>query len=82
MRRDVKALTIELSQVNDHSKEGVLRKDRWAIPLCGGSPLHWVLGFVDHRLHQIGLYDSIPEIDSQEWAQPVSQPDCCHDIAS
>ncbi|KAH9929219.1 uncharacterized protein B0H18DRAFT_874204 [Fomitopsis serialis] len=45
--------------------------NRWAIPLCGGDPAHWVLGWVDFSSHQLGIYDSLPECDSQHWAEPL-----------
>ncbi|KAI0039899.1 hypothetical protein FA95DRAFT_1612214 [Auriscalpium vulgare] len=47
------------------------KKERWAIPLCGGSPPYWVLGYVDHRRKELGVYDSIPELESHEWAEPL-----------
>ncbi|KAG1901055.1 DHS-like NAD/FAD-binding domain-containing protein [Suillus fuscotomentosus] len=31
----------------------------WAFPLCGGSPSHWVLGWVDWSAHEIGFFDSL-----------------------
>lgn len=46
---------------------------RWVFPLCGGKPLHWVLGWVDFGTHEIGLFDSIPELASHAWAIPVSR---------
>ena len=45
---------------------------RWQVPLLGGSPSHWVLGIVNFSTKVLGIYDSIPELRSQEWAVPVS----------
>lgn len=46
--------------------------ERWVIPLCGGSPAHWVLGFIDTTMKEVGIIDSAPELDSATWAMPVS----------
>lgn len=50
----------------------LLARFRWGFPLCGGNPLHWVLGWVDFKLNEVGIFDSIPEIESKTWAEPVS----------
>jgi hypothetical protein len=39
---------------------------------CGGTPFHWVLAIVDHRCMDVGIYDSLPELESVESAMPVS----------
>ena len=36
--------------------------EHWAIPLCGGGPAHWVLGFVDTTMKEVGIIDSAPEL--------------------
>ncbi|EMD33802.1 hypothetical protein CERSUDRAFT_76503 [Gelatoporia subvermispora B] len=46
-------------------------RPRWAIPLCGGDPSHWVLGWIDFDQQQAGIFDSIPELDSTDWAKPL-----------
>ena len=46
---------------------------RWVFPMCGGKPLHWVLGWVDFGTYEIRLFDSIPELASHSWAIPVSK---------
>lgn len=45
---------------------------RWGIPLCGGSPPHWVLGYIDYNTSSIGIVDSMPGLNSRGWAEPVS----------
>ena len=45
---------------------------QWIFPLCSGKLLHWVLGWVDFRTHEIRLFDSIPELTSHAWAIPMS----------
>ncbi|KAG1760748.1 hypothetical protein EDD22DRAFT_740591, partial [Suillus occidentalis] len=39
--------------------------------LCGGCPSHWVLGVIDFDTKTWGIYDSIPELKSVTWAQPL-----------
>jgi Ulp1 family protease len=43
------------------------------MPLCGGTPLHWVLAWIDFGASEIGLFDSMPELNSSCWAEPVSE---------
>lgn len=51
-----------------------VQRPRWAIPICGGSPSHWVMGWVDFELEIYGIVDSIPELASAEtWAKAVSE---------
>ncbi|KAF9236577.1 hypothetical protein BU15DRAFT_63929 [Melanogaster broomeanus] len=45
----------------------------WMLPLCGGSPSHWVLGLVNFTTSTYGIYDSIPELNSKTWAKPLLQ---------
>ncbi|KAH7911457.1 hypothetical protein BJ138DRAFT_1126007 [Hygrophoropsis aurantiaca] len=49
----------------------ILSCSRWAIPLCGGFPSHWVLGWVDFTSKEVGIFDSIPELHSTSWAKPL-----------
>lgn len=49
----------------------MLDSRRWAFPLCGGSPSHWVLGWVDWSAHEIGFFDSLGIHPT--WAQKVSR---------
>ncbi|KAJ7189885.1 hypothetical protein GGX14DRAFT_408468 [Mycena pura] len=51
----------------------VLACSRWIMPLCGGSPLHWILAWVDYAAKEIGLFDSIPELGSSSWGELASQ---------
>ncbi|OSC98921.1 hypothetical protein PYCCODRAFT_1396354 [Trametes coccinea BRFM310] len=44
---------------------------RWAIPICGGNPAHWVLGWVEWPFNKYGIVDSIPELESASWAVPL-----------
>ena len=60
------------NQCSSGMKEGILARTRWAIPLCSGSPPHWVLGSVDFSKNEIEIFDSIPELASSTWAKPVS----------
>ncbi|KAI0645527.1 hypothetical protein C8Q79DRAFT_1104104 [Trametes meyenii] len=46
-------------------------RPRWAIPLCGGNPSHWVLGWVNYSSMQYGITDSMCELDSTSWAFPL-----------
>ncbi|KAG1717235.1 uncharacterized protein EDB91DRAFT_1091183 [Suillus paluster] len=58
--------------VSVRSKSKILASRRWAIPLCGGSPPHWVLGWVDWSAHEIGFFDSLGT--NPEWAdQPIAR---------
>jgi len=52
-------------------------RSRWIIPLCGGLPKHWVLGWVDFKLKKIAIFDSLPACKSERWARPVS-PNIVH----
>lgn len=53
--------------------EALLSKTRWLIPLCGGRIPHWILGWVNFASGEVGIFDSIPELLSSFWAEPVSQ---------
>lgn len=53
------------------SKSKILASRCWAFPLCGGSPPHWVLGWVDWSDHEIGFFDSLGT--NHEWADQVSR---------
>ncbi|KAI0729049.1 hypothetical protein C8Q72DRAFT_944230 [Fomitopsis betulina] len=48
-----------------------ISRPRWAIPLCGGDPAHWVLGWIDTSARECGIADSIPELESARWAIPL-----------
>ena len=52
-------------------KESLSAKTLWLIPLCGGNPLHWILGWLDFANNVFGIFDSIPELQSYFWAEPV-----------
>lgn len=43
---------------------------RWGIPLCIND--HWVLGFIDFMLREIGIYDSKPNLGTHYYASKVS----------
>ncbi|KAJ2979255.1 hypothetical protein NUW54_g11165 [Trametes sanguinea] len=59
---------------NAELEELSIGRVRWAMPLCGGDPAHWVLGWIDFDLAEYGIVDSIPELQSSTWAEPVSIP--------
>ncbi|KAH9910152.1 uncharacterized protein B0H18DRAFT_1130675 [Fomitopsis serialis] len=52
-------------------KDVIRAKHRWALPMCGGSPAHWVLGYVDFSIREAGIYDSLPQVQSNLWAKPL-----------
>ncbi|KIM57524.1 hypothetical protein SCLCIDRAFT_1193691 [Scleroderma citrinum Foug A] len=54
------------------ASQDIVQYPRWQVPLLGGSLSHWVLGIVNFSMKVLGIYDSIPELRSQEWAVPVS----------
>ncbi|KAJ7868207.1 hypothetical protein B0H14DRAFT_2572445 [Mycena olivaceomarginata] len=54
--------------------ESILARLRWIIPLCGGAPLHWILAWVDYAAKEIGIFDSIPELGSSSWGEPLFLP--------
>ncbi|KIJ63901.1 hypothetical protein HYDPIDRAFT_29246 [Hydnomerulius pinastri MD-312] len=54
------------------SPEELLLRPRWVIPLCGGTPSHWVLAWADIGACELGMFDSIPGQHSESWAIPVS----------
>ncbi|KAG2048924.1 hypothetical protein BDR06DRAFT_975631 [Suillus hirtellus] len=62
--------TLEKS-VPVRSKSKILASRRWAFPLCGGSPPHWVLGWVDWPAHEIGFFDSLGT--NHKWADQLQQ---------
>ncbi|KAG2098733.1 uncharacterized protein F5147DRAFT_815686 [Suillus discolor] len=61
---------IHASAYTDTSLDELLARPRWAFPLCGGKPQHWVLGIIDFTRNEIAVFDSIPELNSMnEWAE-------------
>ncbi|KAF8195480.1 hypothetical protein BJ912DRAFT_900722 [Pholiota molesta] len=62
-----------LAAIPDGQTATLLAKTLWMIPLCSlKKPEHWVLAWIDFRNHEIGIFDSIPELGSSSWAEPVS----------
>lgn len=60
------------SQHKGHLKEMLLAKARWLFPLYGDKPSpHWVLGWADLTASQLHIFDSVPELESYMWAEPV-----------
>ncbi|KAF4618575.1 hypothetical protein D9613_009688 [Agrocybe pediades] len=61
--------------VNSQSKEALLARTLWVIPLCSvetkKSPRHWITAWVDWTQKEIGIFDSIPELGSSSWAEPL-----------
>ncbi|KDQ56779.1 hypothetical protein JAAARDRAFT_207846 [Jaapia argillacea MUCL 33604] len=55
----------------NRQKEEAQSRPRWAIPLCSGSPPHWVLGWLDFGGRELGICDSVPELGSSYWAEPM-----------
>ncbi|KAJ3851678.1 hypothetical protein EV368DRAFT_83283 [Lentinula lateritia] len=51
--------------------EALLARRKWIIPLCGVKVAHWVLAWVDFGSREIGIFDSIPELQSCFWAEPT-----------
>ncbi|KAG6908109.1 hypothetical protein DXG01_006147 [Tephrocybe rancida] len=51
--------------------EVLLARTCWLVPICGGSPLHWVLGWINYSTTTIFIFDSIPELESTYWAEPL-----------
>ncbi|KAI1782137.1 hypothetical protein LXA43DRAFT_977717 [Ganoderma leucocontextum] len=65
----------------DNDKEKAETWPRWAIPLIGGDPSHWVLGWLDLESGIYGIVDSLPELKSHLWATPLFQA-AIHRIAT
>ncbi|KAJ7082107.1 hypothetical protein C8R44DRAFT_992225 [Mycena epipterygia] len=38
---------------------------------CDDDPPHWVLGWVDRSASELHIFDSVPELQSYMWAEPV-----------
>ncbi|KAG2139968.1 hypothetical protein BD769DRAFT_1384274 [Suillus cothurnatus] len=53
--------------VSQITKKKLLASRLWAFPLSEGSPLHWVLGWVDWSTHKMGLFDSLGR--APNWAK-------------
>ncbi|KAJ7679396.1 hypothetical protein DFH06DRAFT_1166490 [Mycena polygramma] len=51
--------------------ESILARSRWIVPLSGGRVIHWVLAWVDFGAYEVGIFDSIPELGSSSWAEPL-----------
>ncbi|KAF9548287.1 hypothetical protein CPC08DRAFT_729532 [Agrocybe pediades] len=62
-------------RVNGQNMESLLARTVWVIPLCSEdskrSPRHWVTAWVDWTQKKIGIFDSIPELGSSSWAEPL-----------
>ncbi|KAJ6631496.1 hypothetical protein B0H10DRAFT_1938373 [Mycena sp. CBHHK59/15] len=41
------------------------------ILLSGGVPLHWVLAWIEYGAYKVGIFDSIPELGSSSWTEPL-----------
>ncbi|KAG1785189.1 DHS-like NAD/FAD-binding domain-containing protein [Suillus plorans] len=52
------------------TKKKLLASKRWAFPLSGGSPLHWILGWVDWSTHDIGFFDGLGIYPA--WARKIT----------
>ncbi|KAJ3504437.1 hypothetical protein NLJ89_g7932 [Agrocybe chaxingu] len=66
--------TVEYLQqaANGQNLEVLLAKTLWIIPLCSSKePKHWVVTWVDWKELKIGIFDSIPELGSSSWAEPL-----------
>ncbi|KAF9034576.1 hypothetical protein BJ165DRAFT_1534007 [Panaeolus papilionaceus] len=58
--------------VPDGSAASLSARTLWAIPLCSFKPPHhWVLAWIDWGQSQIGIYDSLPQLGSSVWAEPL-----------
>jgi hypothetical protein len=70
--KDTKHFLPTADQCPSGTKEELLTRNRWAIPLCSyeKNP-HWVLAYVDFQRAEFGLYDSKPELGSSYWALKV-----------
>ncbi|KAJ7243493.1 hypothetical protein C8J57DRAFT_1243438 [Mycena rebaudengoi] len=53
------------------SAEMLLAKARWLFPMCGSSPPHWVLGWMELGAREFHIFDGLPELQSYMWAEPV-----------
>ncbi|KAF8060260.1 hypothetical protein FPV67DRAFT_1632538 [Lyophyllum atratum] len=56
---------------NTDTLETLLARTKWIIPLNGGFPKHWILGWVDYSTSTMYIFDSIPELGSSSWAEPL-----------
>ncbi|KAI1786080.1 hypothetical protein LXA43DRAFT_975946 [Ganoderma leucocontextum] len=55
----------------DGDKADAQGRPRWAMPLCGGDPAHWVFGWADFDAEEYGIVDSMPALGSAlTWAKP------------
>ncbi|KAH9919884.1 uncharacterized protein B0H18DRAFT_1122200 [Fomitopsis serialis] len=68
---DAKGRSIEGHLIAAGGRDTIRNRPRWAIPLCGGEPAHWVLSWVDFSTSRYGLYNSMPQIRSRAWAEPL-----------
>ncbi|KAJ6609181.1 hypothetical protein B0H10DRAFT_2194012 [Mycena sp. CBHHK59/15] len=59
------------SATTEGTLESILARSRWIIPLSGGRVTHWVLAWVDYGAYEVGIFDSIPELGSSSWAEPL-----------
>jgi hypothetical protein len=67
-----KGLNFIIEQCYTGTKEELLTRTRWVIPLCLDKvPARWVLGCADFSKHEITIYDSSPELCSSYRATPV-----------
>ncbi|KAJ3502810.1 hypothetical protein NLJ89_g8719 [Agrocybe chaxingu] len=59
-------------EANGQNMEVLLAKTLWIIPMCSSKePKHWVVTWVDWREAKIGIFDSIPQLGSSSWAEPL-----------
>lgn len=50
----------------------LLAKARWLFPLYWAARKHWLVGWVDLAARELHIFDSMPELQSYMWAEPVS----------
>jgi hypothetical protein len=69
----IQAVTFKLNLTSffQITKRKLLASRLWAFPLSGGSPLQWVLGWVDWSTHKMGLFKGVGR--APDWAKKVSR---------
>ncbi|KAF9526823.1 hypothetical protein CPB83DRAFT_837122 [Crepidotus variabilis] len=61
-----------LEAVPDHQIYSLKARTKWIIPLCSFTkPANWILAWIDFGSSQIQFFDSIPEMASTSWAEPL-----------
>ncbi|KAJ7800146.1 hypothetical protein B0H14DRAFT_2616442 [Mycena olivaceomarginata] len=58
--------------MREGTSEATLARPRWTIPLCGGTPSHWTLVWVDYAAYEIGIFYSIRSLDQLAGGSPYS----------